>query len=142
MRLESLFNVAQNSTTISGKVSALLQSTRSKETWRSLWQAHESPQQLAKDSGHSSPFFNIFGYTTTLGPLRETEVRLLIASSPLPFSETDSEWIQQQSKRWPILCQILCRERLIALESDETDTVWQKEGLRQLEPFHHLLDMR
>ena len=103
--------------------------------------AHESPQQLAKDSGHSSPFFNIFGYTTILGPLRETEALSLIASTPVPFSETDSEWMQRQSKGWPILCQVLCRERLMALESDETDNAWQEEGLRQLEPFRHLLDI-
>jgi len=103
--------------------------------------SHESPQQLAKDSGQSSPFFNIFGYTTTLGPLRETEARSLIASAPLFCSETDSEWILQCSKRWPILLQILCRERLIALESGEADNTWQEEGLDQLEPFRHLLDI-
>ena len=31
--------------------------------------SHSPPIELAHDSGHSSPFFNIFGYTTTLGPL-------------------------------------------------------------------------
>lgn len=102
--------------------------------------AHEPPQQLAKDSGHSSPFFNILGYTMTLGPLRETEARTLIANSPLPFSKTDSEWILAHSKCWPIHLQILCREHLMALESSETDSTWKEEGLHQIAPFRHLLE--
>ena len=32
-----------------------------------------SPLELARDTGHTSPFFNIFAYTTTLGPLTEGE---------------------------------------------------------------------
>ena len=44
--------------------------------------SHSPPIELAHDSGHSSPFFNIFGYTTILGRLTEAEARALIASSP------------------------------------------------------------
>jgi len=64
----------------------------------------------------------------------------LIASSPISFPDADVEWILAQSKRWPILLQILCRERLIALEHGETGDAWREEGLRQMEPFRYLLD--
>lgn len=104
--------------------------------------AHESPTQLAKHSDHSSPFFNIFGYTAMLGPLIESESRELIASSPIPFSDTDIEWILTQSGRWPILLQILCRERRVALDAGETDDSWKNEAIRQLEPFRHLLEFQ
>ncbi len=100
----------------------------------------EAPIDLAHHTGHSSPFFNIFGYTTTLGPLTETEARELIASSPLPFAEEDIEWIFSQSQGWPLLLQILCRERLFSLEEGETDLSWQAEGLQQMTPFQYLLE--
>ena len=96
---------------------------------------HESPLELVKHTGHSSPFFNIFGYTATLGPLREDEARELIASSPIPFYEEDIQWILQASKCLPLLLQILCRERLFSLEEGETGNEWQEEGLRQIAPF-------
>ncbi|MFB2771491.1 ATP-binding protein [Pelatocladus sp. BLCC-F211] len=99
---------------------------------------HESPIELAHNTGHSSPFFNIFGYTAYLGSLTELEARELIASSPIPFSEEDVEWILNQSKCLPLLMQILCRERLFSLEEGETDHNWQKEGLQQIEPFVNL----
>lgn len=100
---------------------------------------HESPIELAHNTGHSSPFFNIFGYTATLGALTEVEARELIASSPIPFAEEDVEWILQQSQCLPLLLQILCRERLFNLEDGETDD-WREEGRRQIEPFSHLLN--
>ncbi|MGH8002559.1 MAG: ATP-binding protein [Brasilonema sp.] len=100
---------------------------------------HESPIELARNTGHSSPFFNIFGYTATLGALTEAEARELIASSPVAFPNEDVEWILQQSQCLPLLLQILCRERLFSLEDGETDD-WREEGLRQIKPFEHLLD--
>ena len=99
----------------------------------------ESPIDLAHHTGHSSPFFNIFGYATTLGPLKEPEARELIASSPLPFSEADIVWILEQSGRWPILLQILCRERLFSLEDEDLGDDWREEGLEQIQPFVYLL---
>ena len=99
----------------------------------------QNPVDLAHHTGHSSPFFNIFGYTTTLGPLLESEARELIASSPLPFSEEDMTWILEHSGRWPILLQVLCRERLYSLEEDDLSDAWQAEGLQQIVPFRHLL---
>ncbi len=102
--------------------------------------SHTSPIELAHESGHSSPFFNIFGYTTTLGPLTEAEARALIASSPIPFPAEDIAWILNQSRSWPLLLQLLCRERLVALADGESGTDWQAEGLRQIAPFRHLLE--
>jgi len=102
--------------------------------------ARKPPDELAQRSGLGSNFFSIFGYAATLGPLTEPEARELIASSPISFPDADVEWILAQSKRWPILLQILCRERLIALEHGETGDAWREEGLRQMEPFRYLLD--
>jgi hypothetical protein len=100
---------------------------------------HESPIELAHSTGHSSPFFNIFGYTTTLGALTEAEARELIASSPIPFPAEDAAWILEQSGRWPLLLQILCRERLFSLEEGEIGEDWRENGLEQIKPFTHLL---
>jgi CHAT domain len=101
--------------------------------------AHESPNQLAQHSGFGSPFFNIFAYTKTLGPLEQPEAQELIASSPIPFPPADVEWILAQSGCWPILLQLLCRERLFALEEGEAGDAWREEALRQLVPFQDLL---
>lgn len=101
--------------------------------------SHVSPVQLARDSGHSSPFFNIFGYTTRLKPLPEQDARALIASTPVPFPEDDVTWILQVSQRWPILLQVCCRERLMALEFGEAGDGWRDEVLEQIEPYRHLL---
>jgi hypothetical protein len=102
--------------------------------------AHESPDQLAYHSSLSSPFFNIFGYTATLGPLQEPEARELIASSPVPFPSDDVDWILAQSGYWPILLQILCRERLVTLDEGESRNTWREEGLSQMAPFRYLLE--
>jgi hypothetical protein len=102
--------------------------------------AHEPPDQLAHHSDFSSPFFNIFAYTVSLGPLTEPEARTLIASSPISFSPKDVDWILVQSGRWPLLLQVLCRERLFALENRENGDIWRAEGIRQIEPFRYLLE--
>ncbi|MBE2222258.1 MAG: AAA family ATPase [Anaerolineae bacterium] len=98
----------------------------------------ESPGQLAQQSGMGSPFFNIFGYVATMGPLTEPEARELIASAPVPFAEEDVAWILVESGRWPVLLQILCRERLLTLEEGITDTQWREEARAQLTPFMYL----
>ncbi|MCB9423365.1 MAG: hypothetical protein H6667_26455 [Ardenticatenaceae bacterium] len=97
--------------------------------------AHEPPNQLARHSGLGSPFFNIFGYSAVLPPFAESEARQLIANSPIPFAEEDVAWLLEQSGGWPMLLQILCRERLLALEEGETGSEWRAEALRQIEPF-------
>ncbi|WP_044210875.1 ATP-binding protein [Coleofasciculus chthonoplastes] len=95
----------------------------------------ESPLDLASHTGHSSPFFNIFGFTAYLGALTEAEARELIDSSPIPFPVEDVAWIVENSQCLPLLLQILCRERLFSLEEGETGDDWREEGLRQIEPF-------
>ena len=102
--------------------------------------ASESPEQLASHNGMGSPFFNIFGYTAMLGPLKDTEARPLIDNSPIPFTPGDIEWILEQSGHWPILLQILCRERLLSLEEGETGTAWRSDSLQQIAPFRYLLN--
>ncbi len=97
--------------------------------------AHEAPGHLAQHSGLGSPFFNIFGYVAHLGPLTESEARDLIASAPIPFSAPDVDWILGQSGRWPMPLQILCRERLLALEDIEEEADWREHGLSQMAPF-------
>ncbi len=97
--------------------------------------APETPINLAHHQGLGSPFFNIFGYTATLGPLREEEARQLIASSPHPFLPADTDWILAESRGWPLLLQILCRERLLSLQEGETGHSWREEGLNQMQPF-------
>jgi hypothetical protein len=99
----------------------------------------EPPYLLAEQKGLGSPFFNIFGYCTTLGPLTDTEANDLIASSPITFPTEDTKWIIEHSQRWPILLQVLCRERLNVLEFGEEDPDWREDALRQLTPFKHLL---
>jgi hypothetical protein len=101
--------------------------------------AHEEPMQLARHTGHTSPFFNIF-ITFSLGPLAEAEARELIASSPIPFPDEDVKWILAQSGCWPLLLQILCRERLFSLEEGESGDRWRQEALEQIKPFTHLLE--
>jgi hypothetical protein len=98
----------------------------------------ESPINLAHNTGHSSPFFNIFGYTTTLAPLLEAEARELIAISSLPFSEPDTAWALSHSHRWPLLLQIFCSLRLLYLEDEDLSDDWQIEGLEQIANFQDL----
>lgn len=101
--------------------------------------AKESPSQLADKHGKPSPFFNIFGHTLNLGPFSDDEARELIDNSPKPFTESDIEWIIAQSGCWPAPLQILCHTRLAALEHNQTDDDWKREGLQQIAPFRHLL---
>lgn len=98
------------------------------------------PNELAQHSGLGSPFFNIFGYTAVLGPFSDAAARSLIAAAPLPFPDDDVQWILAQSGRWPLLLQILCRERALSLEEGETGDQWREEALMQLQPFIKLKD--
>ena len=102
--------------------------------------SHASPDSLAQHSGLGSPFFNIFGYTATLGAFKEEEARQLIASAPIPFAEEAVAWIVQESACWPLLVQILCREHLLALEDGDEGDDWQEDGRSQIAPFLSLKD--
>jgi hypothetical protein len=100
---------------------------------------HASPEQLAKDAGKVSPFFNMFN-VLNLGPFIEAEAKELIATAPIPFPAADIAWILQQSRCWPLLVQILCQERLLGLEEADSRDRWQEESLRRLEPYRYLLE--
>jgi cellulose biosynthesis protein BcsQ len=100
----------------------------------------ENPINLAHNTGHSSPFFNIFGYTATLGAFSEVEARELITSSPKSFSADDIDWILTHSGRWPLLLQILCRTRLFYIEEEDSNDGWKAEGLQQISPFRAVID--
>jgi hypothetical protein len=102
--------------------------------------SHESPYQIAQFQGVGSPFFNIFGYTATLGPLTPDEARELVDSSPVPFPSEDTDWIIERSGRWPILMQALCAERLSALEQGDGTESWKASGEEQITQHLHLLE--
>jgi hypothetical protein len=100
--------------------------------------AHADPISLTNDQSKDSPFHNLFN-SYELGPFRTEEAHELIRTSPLPFAEADVAWILAQSQGWPVLVQILCQERLLALETDEKGDGWKIEGLRRVKPFAYLL---
>lgn len=100
--------------------------------------AQSEPARLAEQQAKTSSFFTIFN-TLLLEPLTADEAAELIRHSPLPFAEADAEWIVTHSQRWPALMQILCQERLMALEEGDASDAWQREGLRRIEQFRHLL---
>ena len=102
--------------------------------------SHAQPAALAEHSGLGSPFFNIFGYTAVLGPFSEKEARALITASPIAIPEEDIEWMLAESGRWPLLLQILCRERILSLEDGDTSHDWREEAQMQLQPFIKLKD--
>jgi hypothetical protein len=87
-----------------------------------------------------SPFLNIFGHTLTLGPLTSSEALELAASSPKPFPEADLQWILAESGRHPCLLQLLCDARLTAIEEDQPEELWKKEGTKRISRFRHLLN--
>lgn len=103
--------------------------------------AQRNPALLAIDHGRPSPFLNIFGHTLNLGPLTEEEALDLIGSSPQPFPIEDVEWILQTSGRWPALLQILCSTRLVAMDEGNPTEDWKTEGLSNIAPYTHLLEI-
>jgi hypothetical protein len=99
---------------------------------------HAAPEQLAQDAGKVSPFFNMFN-GLSLGPFTEAEATALITAAPTPFPPADVAWILEKSGRWPLLVQILCQERWLALEDGDRSDDWQAEGLRRLAAYPSLV---
>jgi hypothetical protein len=58
----------------------------------------------------------------------------------MPFPESDVTWILSESGRWPILLQILCQERLTALQQDGSSENWQEAGLSRIATYRYLLN--
>lgn len=100
--------------------------------------ARECPKLMARKSGISSAFFNIFGQTIELGSLTEDEAKELINDSPIPFMDEDISWIIENSKCWPLFIQILCRTRLFYLQEDLGGDNWKDEGLKQISYYSEL----
>jgi len=92
-------------------------------------------EKLAEELDKPSPLINVFG-DIKLGPLTEAEARELLGCTSL--SKADAEWIIENSQRWPVLLQELCR---IRLESEEGED-WKKEGLEKIERYPDLLDSK
>lgn len=121
------------------------------ELGRSFWDGLSSLAQtgthqrlgyvLTAESSPEAPpfdirFFGINGYLAHLGPFEVDEARQLIASSPIPFPEEDAEWILETSNLWPLPLQILCHERLSALQSGEQGTEWRERACQHLDLYH------
>jgi hypothetical protein len=104
--------------------------------------AHDVPARVADQYGKPSPFFNIIGHTFMLGPLTIPEACDLVGSSPQPFTQEDTDWIIEQSRRWPALLQVLCYSRLVAFDDGCVDESWKEEGLRQMDLYRHLLNQK
>jgi len=98
----------------------------------------QSPYDYSDQFGLSSPFFNIFGYTTTLGKFDEDEAFSLIESSPVSFTESDKEWILENSHCYPRLLQILCWERLASWEEDQRKSCWRIEAYERIKHLPEL----
>lgn len=106
-----------------------------------LVSASVSPMQLAMDVQKSSPLFNMFK-TLALGAFSETDALALLATTPIPFSQADCEWMLRESGLWPALIQLLAQTRLFALQQGERDEQWKHEAQRRLEPYRYLLESR
>ncbi|MCP4698418.1 MAG: ATP-binding protein, partial [Gammaproteobacteria bacterium] len=102
--------------------------------------SHEPIETLVEDCGKPSPFLNLFfGNALSIGPLLQEEAEELINSFSKPFAKEDTAWILEKSGRWPALLQILCNQRLFALEENQTDESWKEKGLERIAPLEYLL---
>lgn len=93
-----------------------------------------SPTKLAESQDRPSPFFNIFGTTCELGPLRGDEALEMLEGVLPGLGAADVEWILAESGGWPLLLQILLRSRALA----RGDSDWREVGRTQCQPFAHL----
>ena len=95
---------------------------------------------LFRDYPNLSRFLNVFGHELNLGALTPEEAQEFIASSPLPFSESDTQWIMRESKLYPCIIQLLCDSLFRYLENSQTGGVWRVEASRRIRYFHKLLE--
>ena len=100
--------------------------------------AFDRPMQAADNMNKTSPFFNIFS-TLELGPFEVSEAKSFIQSIDIDFTESDCQWILEQSGCWPCLLQLLCQENYIARQSNNGTEKWQDNALNQLQSYAYLL---
>jgi len=102
--------------------------------------SHYPPEELAFSHSTPSPFFNIFGHVFNLEAFNESEALDFIKNSPIPFVQSEVDWMLETSGKWPSLLQILCHSRLTALDEGDSSESWKKEGLRRITPYRYLLE--
>jgi hypothetical protein len=100
-----------------------------------LMTARESVQVLAKNAGKPSPFFNLFGHTLELEAFTDDEAQDFLNNFPGKLSSKDRQWILDNSGGWPVFLQMICDERLIALEEKQLDELWKVEALKRIKTF-------
>lgn len=100
-----------------------------------LMTARESVQVLAKNAGKPSPFFNLFGHTLELEAFTDDEAQDFLNHFPGKLSSKDRQWILDNSGGWPVFLQMICDERLIALEEKQLDEHWKVEALKRIKTF-------
>jgi hypothetical protein len=102
-----------------------------------LLASREKADQLAERfQVFASPFFNLFGHIIQLGPLEVAAARELIASSPTQFPSEDVDEIIKLSERLPLALQMLCSERLFALETGDRSGEWRENALQEIKWAH------
>ena len=99
---------------------------------------NENPMELAQRNGHSSPFFNIFGFTSYVGPLELHESNQLIEHTPVDFLDGDLQWLLSEVQQWPLFIQLGCWEYSNC--NDEVDrTTWKSNLLSYIKNYPELL---
>ncbi len=94
------------------------------------------PMQTAEEYHKPSPFFNVFRLIQELGPNTYQESVDQMHGFGTP--DVDTEWIYTASYGWPALIEIICDERMYAIEHGLSDNAWKEEAQRQIHPFQYL----
>ncbi len=94
-----------------------------------------SSEELTGLLDSSSSFSSFYSSTISLKQFTENEVRELINSSPLPFTETDIDRILAASNGWPSLAQKECESHLFYLKSNRPNSDFFISGIQLLLQF-------
>jgi len=101
--------------------------------------SQQLPAELAESLHKPSPFFNIFE-PIQLTAFTTEEALELIHATPTSFTSDDIEWILAHSRGFPLLLQLLCHVRLIALEEKQSTEQWQQIGLQRIEKYNYFFE--
>lgn len=91
--------------------------------------------QMARHPVVGSSFFTSIATVIELGPFTEAEALELIDSSPIPFALRDVSWMLVYSDLEPMPLQLMCREKLQALENGDFTDNWREEALQQIKAW-------